>query len=420
MQREHTDPSSPARSVKGFVPWLAFVYAVLAGCTATSPPEGAGGREQPGKVTVDDGVERPLAGDPRQSVKDAGNNRDAPEAGDVGVVQSKRARLLPPHGKTLMIVGQDVAAIAEYVEHVWPSPAGVTTYTSLSETTQRGPLLEGLTSTANHGAGDVNASLLAARYPHAVLAVGLYMVDHTGSNLDHIANGTHDAAIDKLANFLKSLQRPVFLRVGYEFDGIWNHYDPEKYKRAFRHLANRMRPGNSQLAFVWQSATYGEGRYRNLPLDSWYPGDDVVDWFGSSYFKFASEPHQEMLRMARKHGKPLLIAEASPQGYDLTRLRFSNMGGSFSNRTEEQIWQTWFEPFFAFINDNQDVIRAVAYINTNWDAQPLWAAEAGNGCWGDSRVQANALVLEKWRTELERAKWLHGTPLLFDQLTAPP
>ena len=128
----------------------------------------------------------------------------------------------PPAGKTLLIVGQDLGSVVGYVEHVWETPGGVTTYTDISDG-GNSPLLYGLSSAANYGSGNVNGQECLDNYPFSVLAIGLSLVDRSGKNLDHIADGTHDTAIDELGAFLQGADRPVFLRIGYEFDGPWNH-----------------------------------------------------------------------------------------------------------------------------------------------------------------------------------------------------
>ena len=83
----------------------------------------------------------------------------------------------PPAGKTLLIVGQDLDAVAGYVEQVWETPGGVTTYTNISEGGES-LLLYGLSSTVNYGSGDVNGQKCLDDYPHSALAIGLYLVDH--------------------------------------------------------------------------------------------------------------------------------------------------------------------------------------------------------------------------------------------------
>ena len=202
--------------------------------------------------------------------------------------------------------------------------------------------------------------------PNSVLAVGLYLVDHTGKNLDHIADGAHHAAIDELNTFIQRADRAVFLRIGYEFDGAWNHYSPAKYIAAFRHIVDRLREnGVTNSVSVWQSATYPGGTYQNRPFRDWYPGDEYVDWLGLSYFVYDQYVHDSFLGFAREHNKPVLIAESTPRGYDLDDLTygspFSN-GGGLVDKTPEEIWEEWYAPFFAYIHDNTNVIRTACSV----------------------------------------------------------
>ena len=326
-------------------------------------------------------------------------------------------KFTPPAGQTLLIVGQDLGAIADYKAALGLEPGGVTTYTNISETEPS--LLNGLDAPADWGAGDVNALQNLEADPQAVLAIGLYIVDNSGTNLMHLIDGTHEAAIDRLGAFIQRAARPVFLRIGYEFDGPWNHYEPEPFIAAWRHIVDRLQAqGVTNFATVWQSATYKYGTYKDLPVEAWYPGDDYVDWMGTSHFIFDQTVQNHFLDFARIHNKPVLIAEAAPQGYDLDELTYSapDDGQNFAPKTAEEIWDEWYGPFFAFIHDNADVIRAVAYINTDWHSQAMWGPDGGNGYWGDSRVQANDTIRERWLAEIGTPFWLHGTPDLFKML----
>ena len=47
-------------------------------------------------------------------------------------------------------------------------------------------------------------------------------------------------------------------------------------------------------------------------------------------------------------------------------------------------------------------MKMFSYINANWDVQPLWAGQG----WGDTRVQTNAYVLERWRAELAKPRFV--------------
>ncbi len=62
-------------------------------------------------------------------------------------------------------------------------------------------------------------------------------------------------------------------------------------------------------------------------------------------------------------------------------------------------WDEWFAPFFKFVNDNSDVVRAVTYINT-----------------GESRIQLNDEIIKSWKAETKQSFWLRGRPDLFDTL----
>lgn len=86
------------------------------------------------------------------------------------------------------------------------------------------------------------------------------------------------------------------------------------------------------------------------------------------------------------------------------------------DETPEAIWRDWYEPFFDFVHANTDFIRAVAYINADWNEQPMWKPGGSNGYRGDSRVQANAYLKERWLNEIDTAFWLHGSDQLFASL----
>jgi hypothetical protein len=114
-----------------------------------------------------------------------------------------------------------------------------------------------------------------------------------------------------------------------------------------------------------------------------------------------------------------MIAESTPQRYDLEQLTRGNSGPiwdgaagqSKRSRTADQIWQEWFEPFFKYIRENRDTIRAVAYINADWDSQSMWGPPHNEGYWGDARVQANPVISNYWAQQVgDDSFWQHGDP----------
>ena len=139
-----------------------------------------------------------------------------------------------------------------------------------------------------------------------MMAIGLYMV----GDLPNVVSGARDANITLLGDFIKDVGNPVFLRIGYEFDGSWNGYDKTLYVQAFRRIMDRLRAeGVTNVVSVWQSSGFTTNKSSLL---QWYPGDDYVDWVGYSYFK-QSNPSGGMMTIARERRKPVMIAEATPQ-----------------------------------------------------------------------------------------------------------
>jgi hypothetical protein len=284
-----------------------------------------------------------------------------------------------------LFVGQDLGAVGGladynqgYVDY-FGVPAGVTIYTGLST-------LEGLNSKVNYGAGDNYASLYLEddTFDGVDMAIGLYLVDQLAA----INSGELDGKITELAKWIGQSKRTVYLRVGYEFEGSWNGYNANAYQKAYRRIVDGMREeGIDNVQFVWQSSGYEEQRENLL---SYYPGDDYVDWMSYSYFNHdPDEAGKEMLRLAREKNKPVMIAELTPRG---SNLMYDDGKAS---------WDNWFVPFLGHLEKNRDVIGIIAYINALWDEQPMWQGQG----WGDTRIQSNLYLSNKWRRTIVREGW---------------
>jgi hypothetical protein len=99
-----------------------------------------------------------------------------------------------------------------------------------------------------------------------------------------VANGTYAAELDALRQGLREFGRPVFVRVGFEFNGEWNGYPPEHYKTAFRAIVRSWRSDPQlarKVAAVWDASCDAAGDLSDpsLNFSRWYPGDDTVDWW---------------------------------------------------------------------------------------------------------------------------------------------
>lgn len=364
-------------------------------------------------------------------------------------------KFVPQDGKQLLIIGQDLDAIKGYATiKKYPTPGGHTVYINLfavNDSSGQHPY-GGLGEDSNEravpdvdwGAGPVNAHTAAfdPLYKNSVLVIGLSM-NEGGQKFAGVQRGESDDEIIRLGKFIKKVGKPVYLRIAYEFEGIWNpsYADPETYKAAFRRVTEVLRKEDvKNFATVWQTSASPvddiiDKKHENI--EDWYPGDDVVDWMALSWFlnpiyqspvseikTTQGELVEELLAMARTHQKPVMIAESSPQGYDLKRLTRKNIavildgpaGKDPRQLTAPQIWEEWFAPFFAFIEKNKDIVRAVAYINVHWDAQSMWGPPYSGGYWGNSQVQENKYISEQWKKQITKRNWLHGSVQLFDLL----
>jgi hypothetical protein len=323
----------------------------------------------------------------------------------------------PEDGKCLLFIGQDMGAIGGldkhqrgYADH-FEMPAGFTTYTNFSPGGESYGFWmmgnDGLKKKANWGAGDICAQCIIddPDYEHALVSIGLSLVN----NEKKIAKGKHDHLIKDLANWIKDLgSRPVFLRIGYEFDGWdWNHYKKKYYLLAWERIHSifaEMQVNN--VAFVWQSKGTGSGQEI---LEEWYPGDELVDWCGYSYF---GNPDQEMLHFARKHNKPVFIAEATPV-LEIDGLYFDTRIDQ--PKIAKKTWDKWFIPFFETVQQNADVIKAISYINVNWSRQPMWTTNP-TFKQVDSRIQVSDYISERWKKEIGKSMYLKSSEELWEQL----
>ena len=355
--------------------------------------------------------------------------------------------------RPLVFIGQDLGSIRGFHHSQCCGPVdGATAYISfyslLSPEQNFGGLgvdakLKPLKTEADWGAGPSSAWLAACEIQSANLAIGVSLTeDAAAGGLKKIAEGKFDPEIRHLAAFVRKVGRPVFLRVGYEFDGVWNkgYQDHSAYVAAWRRIVDVVRSeGAANAGFVWQTSASPiddvlDGHHD--AIENWYPGDAYVDWMGLSWFLSPDErgpavaagrviPTQreladELLNFARSRGKPVMIAELSPQGYDLEAGTVADIspiwdgvsGQGEQARTADQIWSDWFSPLFQYLRANKDAVRAIAYINTNWDKQAMWGPPYSSGYWGDTRLQANPAIAARWRAAID--DWRATEPGVVD------
>lgn len=189
--------------------------------------------------------------------------------------------------------------------------------------------------------------------------------------------------------------------------------------------------GIDNVEFVWQASASTtddviDGRHEDIT--QWYPGDEYVDWMAVSWFLQPRETvevagtfvpltplelTEEVLDFARQRGKPVMIAEAAPQGIDLRERFMANhspiwdgpAGEGRKAMSDDEIWAHWFAPLFELLDGNRDVLYALAYINVDWDSQAMWGPPYSSGFWGDSRLEVNAEIARRFGEAVEA--WKH-------------
>ena len=416
------------------VPVLALMVlsALTAACSGGVDVESAGGSDV-------DSAANSTAGADSDSASDSIDNTAAPN------IEHDR----------LFIIGQDLHAIRGYVSsNCCLPPDGATAYLDFYDLLRADADFGGMgldlqgepyDKEADWGSGPANAYKAATEFDVQWLAIGLSITEneHPGG-LDELVAGKRDAEIRQLARFAAALAAAdvtILLRIGYEFDGAWNRgYDnAPRYIAAYRRIVDGMRAANvTNVQFVWQGAASSTDMVldggRHDSIRDWYPGDEYVDWLGLSWFMHPDEkpeialdfavltPRQlsdEIVRLAREVGKPVLIAEAAPQAYDLrdgtTAHHAPVWDGAAGTATravsDEQIWHDWFQPLFDYMHANDDVIRGLAYINIRWDAQDMWNAPYESGYWGDTRIEASDAIARRFNAAI--IKWRgHGEKVM--------
>lgn len=312
------------------------------------------------------------------------------------VYDYKKTKFVPPHGKTLFILGQNHEEIFDYLNYFSgePLPSGFSSYWPITEFSGVNTDFKvNYIRTQNH-------QTLMDSFPNTVSLSGLWLVGKWGIDLK-TANGEYDDVLKKFCDWAKEVDRPIYLRIGYEFDGPHNELKPYNYVKSYQYIVDFIRSESVyNIAFVWHS--YAGKLYMNYKLSEWYPGDDYVDWVALSVFaqgykgpRFGNET-DTILKFAKLHSKPLMIAESSP---------CNGIEKEMTVRT-----RNWFYNYIKFIHRNN--IKAVSFTNENW----LINSSLHIPTWKDGRVQSNEKFSKLWLHEINKPYYLKQSPDLFEVL----
>jgi len=231
--------------------------------------------------------------------------------------------------------------------------------------------------------------------PALILQIGLNLnVKEFGDQCKQVQKGKYDEEIFELIKNIKGYKKPVFLRIGYEFNNPSHDYSPDNFISAWKHIVNLFKKQKCEnVAFVWCACTAFDSRFKSVArIMEYYPGDEYVDWFGNDlfgvkHFKDSQDVVTEAFtKEAEKHRKPLMIGESSPAKVGVDKGKES--------------WNEWFNPYFKWIKDHP-VVKAFCYIN--WD----WGKDWKQPEWLNGRIEENEEVRKRYVKELSNKKYLH-------------
>jgi len=225
------------------------------------------------------------------------------------------------------------------------------------------------------------------------LNLGLALFD-TSQNIDAnaIVNGDWDSRILAVANEVKSLGVPCFVRPGFEFgasDGIHHNITGPAFIAVWNHIRTVFSAaGVSNVAWVWNAVNPNTFDYM-----SYYPGDGAVDWWGINYFTVSQMNNSEgFVQAAAAHNKPVMFCESCP---------IENGGTSNAGN-----WQNWFVPYFNKIAGHPH-IKAFTYISDPWDRPGYF------DWWPTSLIDGNtpAAIRNGYAVEMDNVRYIHHGPL---------
>lgn len=221
----------------------------------------------------------------------------------------------------------------------------------------------------------------------------------------------YKSRISDIIDAVDEYEKPVIMRIGGEFSGWWNGYQPYEYPKAFRIIVDMFRDaGVENAAFVWCyepaaaddfDAQNAQGEYK------WFPGNDVIDWYCIDVFANKDISGSEkngngmltnygktlrFLDFALENDKPVMIGESSPSDVDITS----------SESDGKQDWDAWFVPYFNLLNTHP-TIKWFHYINYDWSSDSMTET---NG-WKNADISENAYITAQYITEMKKPHYIH-------------
>ncbi len=221
--------------------------------------------------------------------------------------------------------------------------------------------------------------------------------------------GKGDAQLEQFFRAIEEIGRPVFLRIGWEFNNR-GHFEPEAYRNGFRYIVDKMRELKvNNVATLWHASVPDLNELTGMPILSphpymdFYPGDDYVDWWSISSFNsagFRSPGSLEFYQNAASRRKPVFIGESAPWfGEAVNGFNFRD-----PNSLEESL--SWFTPFFELFSDYPH-IKGMNVIILDWQRWN-WIWPHITGGFNNTRLDLWPELPAKYQEFLAEPRFIHA------------
>jgi len=328
-------------------------------------------------------------------------------------------RLLPSDGSTIHCAGQ----VNQNLTDMGQTDGSINSFNNYSNYLKAGTKPQtmmvyfGLTlDVPTLNAYFTNLSAILNQYPSDTwygIQMGLWFYDVNGNTFDcDIMNGKLDANLSAMIDGFNKVGRPVWLRIGYEFNGQWTHFNQTCYKGAFQYITKALRADsfcNKAVATVWDYTADSEFVGTFMP---WYPGDEYVDWWGVNVFgdfhTAGSVPSNagigspyvlQFIEAAVNRSYPIMLGETTPR----------QVGGNAmpNGCAYNDAWDSWYGPYFDMINNASLNIRSFCYINWDWWNSPGSAPDCN---WGQAEINYPdcSSVGPKYQAAISNGKYMNA------------
>ncbi len=175
-----------------------------------------------------------------------------------------------------------------------------------------------------------------------------------------IASGKYDSYFSDFADTIKLFGGPVFISFDHEMNGNWYPYSQgytgakpvgataKDYIAAWRHVVGLFKArGANNVAWVWSPNVPDVDA---TPASDYYPGDDVVDWVGASFYSGNVMANLRTFYQEYAAKKPIFITEwaTAPE-----KSRY--YGASYPGDA------AWVRSFFKSIETNYPRVKAISW-----------------------------------------------------------